>query len=203
MLTAAQQASIEAAVTAAERRTNAEFAVVVANSSDDYAGFPLVWAGAAALLAGGAVLLLWPSLTAPELFWGEAALYAVVALGLSYLPARASLAPGFVREDRARAMADLQFAARVEGRTAEGVGLLLFLSLAEHVAEIRVDARIAAAVPQSSWQTILDELVASIHSGTVADAIAQAVAASADKLADPFPPRTDQANEIANRVAQL
>ena len=42
-------------------------------------------------------------------------------------------------------MAELQFAARVEGRTPEDVGLLLFVSLAEHFAEIRVDARIAAA----------------------------------------------------------
>ena len=39
-----ERARIEAAVTAAEKRTSAEFAVVVARQSDEYAFFPLLWA---------------------------------------------------------------------------------------------------------------------------------------------------------------
>ena len=48
-LTPDQEERIAAAVTAAEQRTAAEFAVVVAQTSDDYAGYPLIWAGAVAI----------------------------------------------------------------------------------------------------------------------------------------------------------
>lgn len=202
-LTSEQKSQIAAAVAAAERRTAAEFAVVITPASDDYAGFPLVWSGAIALVAGGLTTLLWPTMSVLDLCLVQGATYALTAVLLSLLPVRARLAPPYVRRTRAEALADLQFTARVAERTRDGVGLLLFVSLAEHTAIIRVDHRIAAALPPSTWQTIIDDMVQGARAGRLAEAIIAAIDACATTLAPAFPPKSNQINEIADRVTTL
>lgn len=202
-LTSEQESQIAAAVAAAERRTAAEFAVVITPARDDYTGFPLVWSGAIALVAGGLTALLRPTVSVLDLCLVQGAAYALAAVLLSVLPIRARLAPPFVRRARAEAVAELQFAARVAERTRDGVGLLLFVSLAEHTAIIRVDHRIAAALAPSTWQTIIDDLVRDARSGRLAEAIIAAIDACATTLAPAFPPRPNQINEIADQVTTL
>ena len=202
-LSDADQSRIEAAVSAAERRTNAEFAVVVARASDDYAEYPLLWAAVSALLAGGVVALLWTALPALTLFVGQAAAFLVVAVVLLSLPDRARLAPRRAREARVDAMADLQFAARVASRTKDSVGVLLYVSLAEHVAEVRVDQRIAEAVPDATWPVLIDALVQRIRAGDLPGGLVAAVEACAAELEPKFPPMAGQTDEITNRVAEV
>lgn len=202
-LTAEQEAKIGASVAAAERRTAAEFAVVVARTSDDYAGFPLVWAGAVALVLGGVAALLRPDLGVFDLCLLQGAVYVLSAVGFSMLPTRARLAPPFVRRERAEAQAALQFAARVVQRTKDGLGLMLYVSLAEHVAIIHVDKRIAAALPASTWQDIVTNLVERAGDGRVSEGIIAAIDACAATLAPHFPPQPGQVNEIADHVTAL
>lgn len=202
-LTAEQGARIEAAVAAAEKRTSAEFAVVIAPSSDDYAGFPLVWAGAAALLAGGVAALVWPHVPAVDLFLGQGALFLILAIAFTLLPLRVRLAPPFVRAARTGAMADLQFAARVLNRTRDNAGLLLFVSLAEHAAEIRVDRRIAAVVPESAWDAVMGELLRGARAGKLTEAVMASIDRCAQILAPHFPPQPDQENELPDRATLL
>lgn len=59
---------VETAVAAAETRTSAEFAVVVARASDHYAAFPLFWSAILALVTGGVVALAIPSMTGATTF---------------------------------------------------------------------------------------------------------------------------------------
>ena len=202
-LTPEEEERIAAAVTAAEQRTAAEFAVVVAQASDDYAGYPLIWAGAVALVAGGIAALVWPALRVAEMGFVQGACYALTAVALTMLPSRAWLAPSFVRRERAEALAAQQFAARVARRTQDGAGLLLFVSLAEHAAIIRVDHRIAGALPETTWQVVIDDLIRGAQDGRLADAIISAVNSCATTLAAHFPPQTGQSNEIDNQITRL
>lgn len=199
----ADQARIEAAVSAAERRTNAEFAVVVARTSDDYAEYPLLWAALGALLASGIVALWSPALSALTVFLGQAAAFLSIASILLLLPDRARLAPRRAREERVDAMADLQFAARVAHRTRDAVGVLLYVSLAEHVAEVRVDQRIAEAVADDTWPALIDALVRRIRAGDLPGGLVAAVEACAAALEAKFPPVPGQTDEIDNRVAEV
>jgi putative membrane protein len=202
-LSASERASIESAIAAAERRTSAEIAVVVAEVSDDYAGFPILWAGALALLAGGAVALARPLTWAPTLFVIEAAIFIATALALSARRWRPWLAPPWVREARARWMAELQFAARIESRTADAVGLLLYVSLAERFAEIRVDRRIAGVIAEQTWESVLSGLTQRMRTDGVVAAVASTIERCVDTLAPHFPPTPGQVNEIADRVVEF
>lgn len=202
-LTAEERARVEAAVEAAERRTNAEIAVVVAETSDDYAGFPFVWAAGLALLAGGALAILRPLTWAPTLFLLEAGVFVLAAIVFSLPRWRASTAPRWVREERARWMAQLQFSARVENRTADAVGLLLYVSVAEHFVEVRVDGSIAAAVPRATWDAIIAEFTRSMRTESTVTAVVAAVGRCAEVLATHFPPLPGQQSEITNRVVEF
>jgi putative membrane protein len=202
-LTPEDRARVEAAVDAAERRTSAELAVVVAETSDDYAGFPLLWAASIALFAGGVLSVLRPVTWAPTLFTAEAVIFLVSALVLFALPRRAWLAPTSVRTARAQWMAELQFAARVENRTSDAAGLLLYVSLAEHFAEIRVDRQIAAVLPPATWETIIADFTQAMRTGPMVPAVIAALEKCAAALAPHFPPRPDQVNEISNRVTEF
>jgi putative membrane protein len=202
-LTPEDRAHIEAAIAAAEARTNAEIAVVVADASDDYAGFPLVWAGGLALLGGGALALIRPLTLAPTLFMVEAALFIAAAAACSLPRWRARFAPRWVREARTRWMSELQFAARVENRTTDAVGLLLYVSRAERFAEIRVDRRIATALPQATWEAVLTDFTRAMRGGTTVAAVATAIGRCAEILAPHFPPLAGQSDEISNRVVEF
>jgi putative membrane protein len=202
-LSEADHARIETAVDSAERRTNAEFAVVIAPASDDYGEYPLLWAAVAALLVGGVVALVWANLSALTLFLTQAALFLFAATVMLLVSDKARLAPRRARDERVDAMADLQFAARVANRTRDAVGVLLFVSLAEHVAEVRVDQRIAAVVPDTAWQTVVAELTRRAQAGDLAAAVIAAVEACAAILAEKFPPVAGQTDEIRNRAAEL
>ncbi|MDX2438077.1 MAG: hypothetical protein QNL88_13630, partial [Acidobacteriota bacterium] len=59
--------------------------------------------------------------------------------------------------------------------TRDRTGILVFLSLCEHRAVILADAGINRSVPDGTWQTLVDDLVAGIKAGRAADAMKKTV----------------------------
>jgi putative membrane protein len=198
-----EQLRVEAAIAAAESRTGAEFAVVVARASDSYAAFSTLAAAAIALLAGGVALIAWPEIAAASLFAIVTTLFVVLGLVLHLKPIAPHLAPGNVKQAHAKRLALVQFASQVQGRTHGRVGVLLFVSLAERYVEILVERGIADVVPTSAWQAIVDRFVAEVRAGRTAAALTGALDESASLLAPHFPPTPDDANELPNRVTAL
>ena len=91
-LSAEERNRIEAAVAAAETRTSAEFAVVVAQASDDYAPFPLLWAGLLALLTGGVIAIAAPMMSVGMSFAIQAGVF--IAAGLLLQSKEIAASPG-------------------------------------------------------------------------------------------------------------
>jgi putative membrane protein len=197
------QDRIEAAVAAAEKRTGAEFALVVAQAADRYAAWPALWAALLALLTGGGIAVAMPWLTA-ELVFGIQAGVLIVAGVVLHMPAlRPKLAPGWVRREEAGKLARLQFAALVQRRTAERVGVLLFVSLAERHIEILVDRAIDERIAQQAWHGVIDGFARQLGRRALADGFVEAVDHCTALLEREFPIQPGDKDELPNRVTIL
>jgi putative membrane protein len=202
-LSQAEQLRVEAAVAEAERRTAAEFAVVVARAADGYAAFSTLAAAAIALLAGGVTLFVRPDIDAALLFAIVAGLFIALGLILHLRPIAPRLVPMKVRDAHAKRLALVQFASLVQGRTHGSVGVLLFVSLAERYVEIQVERGIADIVPASAWQAIVDRVTAELRAGRTEAALIGALDEAAALLAPHFPRRPDDKDELPNRVTEI
>ncbi|HVY19986.1 MAG TPA: TPM domain-containing protein [Bauldia sp.] len=201
-LSDAERARVRDAVASAEAKTAGEIFTVVAEQSDDYRFVPLLWAMLAALVVPLPLifLTLWP---ASLIFSAQLAGFAVLAIVLSLPPVKMAVVPASVKRDAVRAMAGHQFLAHGLTNTERRTGVLIFVSLVERQAEIIADTGIAAKVSADVWQAAMDQLLAEVRAGRLADGLIAAARISGKVLADHFPPRPDDRDELPDDVVIL
>lgn len=213
---------VSAAVHAAEQGTAGEIVTITADASDSYNDVALWWAIGTAVVAV-ATLAAFPSFYANLLGlmsngWGaefsvavalELALallvliFAIVRLSLNYHPLRFVLTPRIIRAQRVRARAVGYFKVGAESRTSGRTGILIYVSLAEHIAEIIADEAIHGKVPPAAWGDAMADLIAEIRQGRLADGMIAAVRDVGKILAEHFPRADDDANELPDRLIEL
>jgi putative membrane protein len=191
------------AIRAAEARTSGEIFVVVAAQSDDYRMLPLLWAGLAALLGGFAAAAIQPTVSAGSLALGQGIVFVLLAAAASVPAWRIFLVPQAVRNARCAAQARAQFFAHNLHATESRTGVLIFVSLAEHHAEIVADTLIHSRVKQELWQETVDRLTAEIGAGRLGAGLVQAIEACGAALAEHFPRRADDRNELPDRLVEI
>lgn len=218
---AAERDQVTAAVSAAEANTDGEIVTIVTDWSDHYHDVSLYYA-AAVMIAALGVFAVWPGLLEARLAWftggwGEAerhvelglivviqaALFLAVRYGFEALPFRGVLIPAAVRGRRVRRRAVQFFKASAEKRTQARVGVLLYLSLAEHRAEIVADEAIVAQVKDDVWGEAMVALVDRIRVDDPAGGMAAAVTRIGAVLAEHFPKTADDLNELPDRLIEL
>lgn len=217
LLTPEERDRVTAAVSAAEAGTDGEIVTVVSEASDPYHDVALHYA-VAAVLAVTAVAAAWPAVFSPlDRGWGEvdvardllalliaqAAAFLLARLALRWRPLRLALTPRATKSRRVRRRAVQYFKIGAESRTAGHEGVLLYLSAAEHMAEIVADAAVHRAVPAERWGEAMAALVDEVRAGRVADGMAAAAAAIGTILAEHFPKTADNPNELPDRVIEL
>jgi len=227
-LSPTELSAIEAAVREAETRTTGEIYCVVAEESSDYGETPLAWAGGVALLAPAILLIAGVHVSIPDFFstWsaaqvGEAIetsvrnaligtivlqgiLFAATALIVTIPSVRRALTPRGLKRDRVRRRAAEQFLAKNLHLTRDRTGVLIFVSLGEHMAELIADEGIAQHVEPKVWDQAMAALTEGLKRGQPAAAFAAAVGLCADVLAERFPAREgDNPNELPDAVVVL
>lgn len=223
MLTAQDHAQVAAAIRAAEARTDGEISVVVAPESDSYNDVALHWALLLALLPL-AIFATFPGLLhwAVSLIhepWGPDApplrlivLYLLLKTAGAFvvgwlifrLPrVKLALAPHATKARRVRRRAILIFQVGTEKRTATRTGVLLYLSVAEHRAEIVADASIQSKISGEEWGDAMVVLLQGVKAGKPGDGIAAAVGRIGDVLATHLPYTGTDPNELPDRLIQL
>jgi len=192
----------------AEEKTSGEIYCVVAHSSDSYM-FPAGFIVTLAILLISFVLA-----NILEAWWFQVHLSVFVAaqvlavacalLVLSLLPTtRIYFVPKRVRYRRAHENALKQFLARNVHITAERTGVLIFVSLAEHYAEVVADSGINAKVQQKDWDDVIRDLTKSAGRNALADGFVAAIASVGKHLAAHFPPRPQNPNELDDHVVEI
>ncbi|MFM6854268.1 MAG: TPM domain-containing protein, partial [Sphingopyxis sp.] len=82
-------------------------------------------------------------------------------------------------------------------------GILIYISLAEHRAEIVADSAINARVADGDWADAMDQLLANVRARRPADGIIAAVNVAGNLLATHFPRSHDDSNELPDRLIEL
>ena len=196
------QRRVAEAITKAEEKTSGEIVAVVAADSSTYLHVPFMWAALVALVVP------WPFIhftwmTVQRIWLLQLLVFVVLLAILFYRPIRYALVPPATKRLRAHRRAVEQFLTQnlhtTEGRT----GVLVFVSVAEHYAEILADAGIHGKVTQAEWQAIVDKLTAAIGEGRAADGFVAAVETIGRRLAEHFPPGSAAAARLPNHLIVL
>lgn len=198
----ADRARIRTAIERAEARTAGEIYVVVARASGSYWWIPFIWAALAALIVPLPLIAL-TRLPAGVIYVVELALFVIVAIVLSLPDIWPRIVPAAIFREHGHARAVEQFLAHGLTTTEARTGVLIFVSLTERYAEIVADTGIAAKVEQAVWDDIVARLTAEIAAGRLAEGLIGAVERAGAVLAEHFPVRPGDRDELANDVVLL
>ena len=213
---------VTAAVAAAEHRTSGEIVTIVTDLSDEYRDIALGWATMIAFLALSVIAFMpgfylglvdqllgsWGHVWQPSeylalifLFMGGS--WIGTWLLMKWMPLRLFLTPKHVKQNRVRARAISLFKVGTESKTMGRTGVLLYVSLREHQAEIVADEAIASKVSAEVWGDAMLALIREIRAGRPGEGMAQAVQRMGVVLAEHFPKGSENPNELPDRLIEI
>lgn len=220
-LTPDDHARVSAAITAAEAKSDGEIIAITADQSDAYHDVGLHWA----VLAMVAVLAFFAAMPSQLVQWHDRiqgwsaepttrelltlllffALikFLVVLFLLKWRPLRMLLTPGATKTRRVRRRAIMLFKTGAERRTVGRTGILIYLSMAEHRAEIVGDEAITRVTTPETWGEAMTALLTHVKAGRPGDGIVAAVEIIGEVLAEHFPKSQEDSNEIPDKLIEL
>jgi len=221
-ITEADHALVTAAVAKAEHQTSGEIVTIVTDLSDHYEDVALAWSSGIAFVALAAYALFpdfyisllnivtggWNHEYTPSEY--VALLLTAVALKwfgswliLRWTSLRLALTPRRLKMVRVRNRAISLFKVGAEAKTVGRTGVLLYLSMKEHRAEIVADDSIASKVAPEIWGDAMVALIDNVRAGQPGKGMADAVTQMGIVLAAHFPKGTDNPNELPDRLIEL
>lgn len=220
-LSAEDHSRVSAAIAVAEQKSDGEIIAITADQSDAYHDVGLHWA----VLAMVAVLAFFAAMPWQLSAWydrlhgwsAEPGLrelltllllfallkFLVVLFLLKWGPLRMLLTPGSTKTRRVRRRAIMLFKAGAERRTIGRTGILIYLSMAEHRAEIVGDEAITAVTTPDTWGEAMTALLTDVKAGRPGDGIVAAVGIIGEVLAEHFPKSSEDTNEIPDKLIEL
>ena len=222
ILSADDHRRVSEAVARVEEQTAGEIVTILAERSDGYTDVALAWSALVAFLALGAlaiapdfylhmvdrVLNLWTLDWTPR----EVLLLALVAASAKFgsmmllqlwQPLKFWLIPPPIKSARVRQRAVRAFRIGAERRTTGRTGVLIYLSMREHRAEIVADEAIASKVDPAVWGDAMTAMLAELREGRIADGMIAAVERVGAILAPHFPRAGDDVNELPDRLIEV
>lgn len=217
-----QHRIVSHAVAQVEQHTSGEIVTVLADRSDGYTDVALWWAIGVAFTAM-TVFAMWPEFYLAKLDWliggwghgwtqGEV-LSITIGLGLLkflgvwllllWVPLRFLLVPPPIKRQRVREQAVKHFKVGAERRTHGRTGVLIYLSMREHRAEIVADEAIAERVPAEVWGEAMADMLGEISKGCIAEGLAAGVRDVGKVLSEHFPRAEDDQNELPDRLIEV
>jgi putative membrane protein len=196
-----EQERIRQAVVEAEKRSSGEIVPMVVDQSGNYREFLLT----GSILATFLLALIWtairPETAAPQLLLMEMITFWVVFI-LTREARRlwAGLIPDGLKERVVRRRAEEEFHSNRLHETRDRTGVLILISLLEHRVQILADAGIHQKVSSDTWQRLAQQLTLGMKSGQACQAFCDAIAACGQLLAEHFPRRPDDTDELPNVI---
>jgi len=218
--TPADHKTVTSAVSQAEKTTDGEIVTIVTSESDHYGDVAWAISGLVALTAL-LVISLFPDIYLNIIDWLAGgwsgisalpywALFAFTALKffgtrliLIWRPLLFILIPPPIKKARVRKRAISLFRVSTDHRTVGRTGILLYLSMREHRAEIVADDAIAEKVEPSIWGDAMVAMIDLVRSGTPGEGMAEAVRQMGIVLSEHFPKTEQNPNELPDRLIEL
>ncbi len=215
-------ARVSQAVSDAEGHTAGEIVTVIADRSDGYTDVALSWAALAALLALGALAIApdfylglyerlfggWMHEWTPRAIFTVAAGVAAIKFGAVLLvqlwqPLKFLLIPPPIKTARVHERAVRAFRMAADRRTHGRTGILIYLSMREHRAEIVADEAISSKVDPEVWGDAMDAMLAELKQGRTAEGMVAAIERVGRVLAEHFPVQDGDVNELPDRLIEV
>jgi len=210
------------AVAAAEQATSGEIVPVIADRSDGYTDIAFAWAAGLAFTVQTLLVLFpdpplrfyeslhgtWNAEWLPHDVFGMSAAIGILVFFLAFLlqlwsPLRFALIPGIVKTNRVEEKAIELFKVGAEKRTRGHTGVLIYLSMQEHRAEIVADRPILEKVEPEVWGDAMAGMLAEIRQGKVADGLAAGIRDVGAILSQHFPRGEEDRNELPDRLIEV
>lgn len=221
-LSEADHQRVTEAVAAAEAHSAGEIVTIVAERSDGYSDVALAWAVLVAFAALAALAFApevylgvydrvtgaWATAWHPRSLLAFAACVAMLKFLATVLlqlwqPLKFLMIPPQIKAARVRARAVAAFRIGAERRTHGRTGILLYLSMREHRAEIVADEAIASKVAPEVWGEAMAALLAELRQGRIADGMIAAVTRIGTVLTEHLPRTENDMNELPDRLIEV
>ncbi|MBL7044198.1 MAG: hypothetical protein ISR77_36550 [Pirellulaceae bacterium] len=218
LFTDEQRRRIDQAVVDAEAKTSAEIVPVVATASgrydraEDVVGLWLaivtavvlwIWLPRPGYEAGSwsGCPVMWQIVGLPAGMVAAFVLGAVMGSKIGWLR-RLFTPQREMREEVSRRAREVFFDNRIH-HTAGATGLLLYVSLFEHMAAVIADQNVLEKLGQPAVDELCAELTNGLHAGHPTDAFCDALASAGRRLGGVLPRAEDDANELADALIAL
>jgi putative membrane protein len=214
----AQRKRVDDAVAEAESKTAAEIVPVVATASgrydraEDIVG---LWLG---LIALTVTWWLYPASEDEVGSWsGMPAVLEIISLlaatvigffagatlGSYVFPLRRLFTPRRQMQDEVEGRARQVFFDSSVHHTAGGTGLLIYVSLFEHLAVVLGDRIVVESLGQEEIDRLCEQLTEALRSGDLTEALCSTTRTAGEKLAEKLPRADDDVNELPDSLVTL
>ena len=191
---------IEAAIKKAEATTSGEIVFTVAPASARYLHATLQGAIVGMAIVTAVFLILPIAHTITSILWTEFLSFAAFYTVLPYLPWRRWIISKQELDARVKDAAFMQFYSSGLYRTRESNGVEIFLSLFEKRVVVIGDRGIHEKMGDQHWQNARDLISHGIKEGDLRGGICAAIESCGKALAEHFPSRSDDINELPDSV---
>ncbi|XCN71063.1 MAG: hypothetical protein Q3M24_12100 [Candidatus Electrothrix aestuarii] len=198
---AAENAEITQTIQEVELQTSGEVAVMVVEQSDSYPESRIL----AGVLIGSLLALGITDLLLDDSLWGFLPLAATFSLLIAwlvgYLPmVRKIFVSGARLEEMVREQAVQEFFKQGLYKTRDATGVLFFISLFERRVWVLADQGINEKISSESLQAYAADIASGIKEGRAAEALCLQIRGVGKVLAEHFPVRDDDINELSDQV---
>lgn len=202
LFSAADKARIEARIEQLEARSAGEVVVAAVPRSDEYATRRWLCAFSLVLASSAIIARFWLALSIDWLLLSEVPLALLFFRLSGWSPLTRWLVPKAERDAAVQARAARMFAERRVYATRDATGVLIMLSELERRVVIVADHGIDAHIQAIGWQTQVGKVTAAIRAGRAVEGVCGVLDELDEVLANAFPQRTDDENELSNRVVE-
>ena len=204
---------INAAVKKAERKTTGEISLAFIKESHDYAAQELMFGIICGFFYFFTTIIFADSIEAiiKSMFWDYSETYLLLCFGLStfvvififYFVANIPFLNRLIvskklMKKKVNERAIRYFMESGIANTRERTGILIFMSLLERRVELLSDKGISKKIPQNKWEAIIQHIITGIKARRFSDHIIEAISRCGNLLAEHFPARTDDINELGD-----
>jgi putative membrane protein len=199
---AEEHAAIADAIARAEKQTSGEIVVVVARTSASYRAFALMCVALVALTVPLPFIHFtrWPI---EYVYLVQLAVFFAGALLMQSETVRVAITPKSIKHGRAHQRALEQFLVQDLHTTTGRTGVLLYVSMAEHYAEVIADDGIYRKVSPDVWDALIATLTLNLGRGARSEGFVAAIETCGAILAEHFPPGMGDRNELPNHLIVL
>jgi putative membrane protein len=192
--------AIEVAIQKAEAGTSGEIVFVATPASSHYHHANLQGALIGMAIITAIFMAIPFTHTPTNLLWTEFVSFAVFFTILPYWPWRRWIISKREMNARVQEAAFMQFYSSGLYKTRESNGVEIYLSLFERRVVVIGDRGIHEKMGEEHWDRVRDLIIQGIKEGNICGGICAAIDSCGKALADHFPPRPDDINELPDQV---